>query len=261
MAMVHGTCALCFAPGVPLKESHILPSWAYKRARATGTANPDPVQVRLGTAVQTSKQLTDRLLCGRCEQRLGTAERYASTLAYKADFSTDFFSHVRRLPRVGTSVPVVEPVTLNLAQLAYFGASVFWRAHVSTRTQGYSMGDRYAEAFRTYLLDPSSPPSRTAMILMYYEDALGQGSKYGTTFVVPAQCRNGDHHAHRLVVCGFHFELVTGGVLPKTFRKLCLWQGSDRRIPIQNHQFLVRWFAEVLPPIQPKGKLANSGGS
>jgi hypothetical protein len=261
MATVHGSCALCLAQGVELRESHILPSWAYKRARADDTASPDPVQLRFGTAVQTSKQLTDRLLCGQCEQRLGTAERYASTVAYKADFSTDFFSHVRRLPRTATPVPIVEPTTLDLAQLAYFGASVFWRAHTSTKTPGYSMGEWYAEAFRAYLLDPSSPPDRAAMILMYYEDSPGQGSKYGTTFVVPAQSKDGNYRVHRLLVCGLHFELVTGGVLPQSFRTLCLWRGSDTRIPIQNHEFLVEWFAKVLPPIRAKGKLARSTGS
>jgi len=83
---VIGDCRLCGATQVPLRESHIVPSWAYRRARdRTSIGPPDPIRVSEGVVVQTSEQVKERLLCGACEQRLCKDENYVSKLAYQED--------------------------------------------------------------------------------------------------------------------------------------------------------------------------------
>src|SRR5690349_15825724 len=91
---VLGICALCRATDVELHESHIIPSWAYKRARASTSSFPDPVRISNGRALQTSRQFKERMLCGPCEQALGVQDNYAATLTYSEGTTASFFTQI-----------------------------------------------------------------------------------------------------------------------------------------------------------------------
>ncbi len=56
------------------------------------------------------------------------------------------------LPGPQAAYQIAEPCDLDLDQIAYFAASVFWRSHVSTELNDYSLGERHAESLRRYLL-------------------------------------------------------------------------------------------------------------
>jgi hypothetical protein len=60
-----GTCRLCQTPNSDLQASHIVPRWAYKRARGNGK-NPNPVVISRTRAVQISDQMTEFPPNARC---------------------------------------------------------------------------------------------------------------------------------------------------------------------------------------------------
>jgi hypothetical protein len=76
---MRGDCRLCLVKGVELRDSHIMPKFSYRRARAKG-AGGDPVHIRNGKAFQASAQITEYLLCAHCEQRIGDVETSVSRL-------------------------------------------------------------------------------------------------------------------------------------------------------------------------------------
>jgi hypothetical protein len=59
-------CKLCKLDR-ELRDSHYLPAAVYAQLRAEGERNPNPVIVSKRSSVATSKQITDRVLCGECE--------------------------------------------------------------------------------------------------------------------------------------------------------------------------------------------------
>src|SRR2546428_12506068 len=61
-----GQCKLC-SETRELRDSHLLPRSLYKTLRAADAPNPNPIFLTSTRAGQTSKQLTDYVLCGRCE--------------------------------------------------------------------------------------------------------------------------------------------------------------------------------------------------
>src|SRR5438034_1097961 len=69
--MPDGLCALC-CQARDLRVSHLLPKALYRLARDRVPAEgigPDPLQITRETTIQTSAQITCRLLCDECEQR------------------------------------------------------------------------------------------------------------------------------------------------------------------------------------------------
>lgn len=94
---VMGSCRLCGAIGVPSMDSHIIPKWAYRRARdATRTiGSPDPIRFQDGVALQTSEQIREHMLGEDCEQRIGRPEDYMSRLAFQKDQTLGLAQFVR----------------------------------------------------------------------------------------------------------------------------------------------------------------------
>lgn len=82
-----GECKLCKNGAVELRESHIIPSWAYKRMRDCSAVggNPNPIVISNGRASQISDQVKEHLLCESCEQLFSVNERYVSSIAYEKD--------------------------------------------------------------------------------------------------------------------------------------------------------------------------------
>src|SRR4051812_49271263 len=89
-------CRLCLKD-VPLRASHIVPKWAWKKARSEGHENPNVVNVHGGVAVQTSAQITEKLLCDECEQRLGRHDGYVGALVYAQDGMAPIFGGLNHL--------------------------------------------------------------------------------------------------------------------------------------------------------------------
>jgi hypothetical protein len=64
MSVETGDCPLCLSQGVSLHDSHFMPKSLYALFR---TGNLQPVRFSRDKMVQTSKQVTDYVFCGPCE--------------------------------------------------------------------------------------------------------------------------------------------------------------------------------------------------
>ena len=65
-----GKCALCKRNNQDLRNSHFLPAGVYRVIRDETRSNPDPLKFTDIGVIRDSKQVSDYLLCGDCEQRL-----------------------------------------------------------------------------------------------------------------------------------------------------------------------------------------------
>jgi hypothetical protein len=108
-----------------------MPASLYKMARRDGQ---DPVTLILGKAFQTSRQVRQPLLCDECEGRFNKSGEtwilrncWLSETAFGIGDSLRAAAPVVSTPSLriyaGATVPGID-----VGQLVYFGASVFWRA-------------------------------------------------------------------------------------------------------------------------------------
>lgn len=253
---MNGDCRLCLAPGVELRDSHIMPKFSYRRARASGPGG-DPVHIEDGKAFQTSLQRKEHLLCEGCEQRIGTVETAVSLLLPADDeqeapilgllgLVTDVSSGGYR------QVPLRD---VNDADLAYFALSVFWRASLSSR---YPMtlqpGD--AEMFRRYLLGELSLPMNLALVAIYYDVPFNDDTRLDlrSTCIGPQLGTEGDGStSYRFVVNGLHFHLELGEQLPEVFVESCLVR--TRSMFLARQEALVELLAEPMSSARVVDKL------
>lgn len=156
---VIGDCRLCGAVGVPLQDSHIIPKWAYRRARDVSGAFPsaDPIQIEDGVAVQTSAQMKEYMLCYDCEQLFCRDEDYVASLAFQKDQTLGLAKLILEEEVVsfelsGARVRAAPISHLDCQAIARFAASVFWRSHVSRwhRNDGLRLWKEQAEALRLF---------------------------------------------------------------------------------------------------------------
>lgn len=81
-----GTCRLCQTPNIELRDSHIIPGWAYERIRQQAaldsySTNKNPLRVKEnGIAVQVSNEIKEYMLCDACEQKFGIQENWFKQL-------------------------------------------------------------------------------------------------------------------------------------------------------------------------------------
>ena len=74
-------CKLCLQHVASLEDSHFLSAGIYKILRDDTEKNPNPWLLTGKTAVQTSRQMTARLLCRNCEQRFSNPSLYRALRA------------------------------------------------------------------------------------------------------------------------------------------------------------------------------------
>jgi hypothetical protein len=262
---VLGECRLCLSRDVPLLASHILPKWAYRRARnecPPPGLSPDPVQFRDGFALQTSKEAREHLLCGACEQRLSVDEGHVAGLAYQTDGTLGLKvspesliavphqrdPHVRRASIAGE----------RPSSIARFAASVFWRAHVARqpKVDGLKLWNPQAEALRRFVLGIAALPNRMCINLHVLATGESLETVHSTTTATPCTAKKGDNGIHQFVVAGLLFNLMTGD---EAIPGVCLACGSDPQVLFQDWRsvrLLANMTANILEA-QPKGGLAR----
>jgi hypothetical protein len=234
-----GICRLCLTPAVELRDSHFMPAALYKIARDESSSNPHPGVVSKSVALSSPRQVSDYLLCAACEERFEQGgeswviprcwhdERtfpLRDVLVSTAPVSPsepDFLFYE------GANIPAIET-----DQLAYFAASLFWRAAVHDwKIHGQvcprlSLGP-YEEAFRRYLLGDEFP--RNAVLII----AVGFGMEEMRNAVVTFPYltdRQKDHRQYRCTVPGITFQLFLGAQLPNALRSMCSVRSQQRLI-------------------------------
>ena len=227
-------CKLC-QQDRELRDSHFLPAAIYAQLRAAGQQNPNPVLMTNRVAVATSRQITDRVLCGDCEQRFSRlGEAWVLANMYRPDGF-----------RLQDAVAALQPVQsnndfayystagvagINMDALIYFGMSVFWRASAhrwrnvsGVVMDGIELGP-YEETIRRFLLGDSFPADTVALV-----------SIWPTRNVMPAahtprRGRAPDCHAFNFLIPGVEFKLLTGGRIPDLLRRMCSNTSRERFI-------------------------------
>ena len=160
-----GSCRLC-GRFDDLRDSHLMPKAFYKLARQCGEINPNPIVVFGGVARKTSAQVRDVLLCQRCEHRFNVrGERWVIENAWRGEGRFPLLTKLRAATPVqelpdfrmyeAATVPHVQ-----MDQLVYFAASVFWRTavHDWPGANRIQLGAP-AEQFGRYLLDEGPWPA------------------------------------------------------------------------------------------------------
>lgn len=228
--MMPGTCALCRKTGVELLDSHLLPKWAYKRPRggpASGNPNPNPVLVSDGCAVQTSRQITQYLLCDPCEQRFGKHENRVSQLCWQTDgtFPLREASPWTRQDDDGFALAEIDEATSE--SLGYFGLSVVWRADVMN--QDVSLGEKYREVLRGYLNGETVLPANVQVSVVVFRPGT-EVTSMDRVMGFPTSARGERFHRHAFIVSGLEFAVLAGSKLPEDSDEVCLIRGATKRI-------------------------------
>lgn len=234
MTHVLGKCQLCLTPDVIIKDSHIIPKWAYKRLRLADSAgNPNPITVTNGQAFQISNQIIEKMLCENCEQLIGNSEKYVEKIAFETDGELKFLNGLEILTVVkeGKSLEYVSLSNLNTDKIVYFASSVVWRACVAHRqdTGKPRLGQRYQEELRSYLLGGSgSFPKNARLIMGILVHSPNTPHPRHNIISFPATVRYEDYHRHGFFICGLYFELCIGSQMAGYLDSICLHYGKEK---------------------------------
>jgi len=262
-------CGLCLKLK-QLRDSHLLPRALYKLSREpTGGADQNPVVVTRSNALTSSKQVSSPFLCDDCEQRFSdNGERYILAQCARPNgqfklrellqaasplFNTQKFKVYDVQPLLGSKVD----------QYLYFAASVFWRASAHRWKMGnepvgqISLGAKYQEQFRLYLLGKTAFPQNARIVVHVSSEA--QPDLMTTVF--PCTTRVGGVRRHKFYIPGLLFVLFLGGDVPKRFDNGAL-NGSYHQLmwlcPWQNDSLFLG-SVDLMKTSKPSGKLRRGG--
>ena len=235
-----GTCGLCRASAVELLDSHFMPSGFYRIARDEERVNPNPVLVNEEVSLVSSEQAKDYFLCAACERRFNeTGEDWVLRNCWRDE--TDFplrsilfastpspLSNEGFTVYEGANIDGVEP-----DQLAYFGASVFWRGaardwiFMKRNPKRLHFGP-YEEQFRLYLIGEASFPADAVMIVIV---SSGMDAMRNLVMVFPFLKRRAEaFYNYRFAMAGLTYQLYLGKGIPNGLRRLCSVRSPDRYI-------------------------------
>jgi len=221
-----------------LLKSHLIPRAIYKRIRRSNGADNRIVLVSGGVAAFTDKQVQDYLLCGACEDRLGRVENWVVSNCLQEDGSFPFRDAVFAVPRHPETDDVALGAYLKGAELetlAYFAASMLWRAAVHRWGQFGSdvtvdLGP-YEEKFRQYLLGKTGFPPETVLGIFVAGKANYQDQF--ATAPVPLDVKG--YHQYTFAIPGIKFSILVGKTLPGNVRAGCSLRSIEGYIYIDDH--------------------------
>jgi hypothetical protein len=126
---------------------------------------------------------------------------------------------------------------INIGNLAYFGASVFWRASVHNFRTGKHKGTTkgllgpYEAEFREYLLGKREFPENSALWVAVTES---DDTAISANVLEPIRRRPvASCKVHKFFLLGINFLLHVGKRMDASFKSMCLVRGSGNPIGIQ----------------------------
>ena len=218
-----GTCQLCQKQR-PLQDSHLLPASLYEIVRKhSGSRSSSVIAIQDGIAVQTSQQMTARLLCTDCEQVLNrSGENWVLRNCYRgngafqlADLLRNEFTQGRPL---SDNMYKLGPTTaVKLEHLVHFGVGVFWRAAAERWTLlrsgspfRLSLGP-YRERFRRFLLGKQPFPQGLYLYVLLNKDITDDSM----ALYPPQELERGGTYRHyQFLIPGLFFQIVLGSKVP-----------------------------------------------
>lgn len=248
-----GQCRLCLTQA-ELLDSHIVPRWAWKRARAEGSANPHPAMLGGGLAIQHPKQESEHLLCANCERLMKTGDDLAAEVTYQKDYEK-----APLLDRVGLVVAghdrlrIVPPGTLDVRLLAYFAVSVVWRASVSTVIPECKLSDTIEEETRLYLLHRGAPPPDLRCVLTFHDIPYGERSHLASMFGLPFA----DNDGFTFPLYGLECHVTSAVASRGALKPFCALHGAEGFILLAPQDDLLDKYGEWFMRQKARGALAR----
>jgi hypothetical protein len=236
---VMGTCKLCLADGVVLRQSHFLPQGIYKAVRVTsGSRNPNPVVISPTEVKQTSHQTKAHLLCSKCELLFGgKGEDWVMRHGLKNNGSFMLLRNLRRYQRMidasgnAAIFKAAEIPEINVAALTYFATSMFWRGSIhpwkTDGTRPVPLGP-YEEPLREFLLGEADfPEDMTLSVVVRLPSPVSY-----FTYEPIGEWRDSSHFVAKFPMPGFAFGISAGPALPQIFHDLCFVRGNGNPIAL-----------------------------
>jgi hypothetical protein len=230
-----GSCKLCQRPNVVLCLSHYIPKAAFRAVNEIGNARP--LIIKNGIAIQKDDQITAHILCRECEQRLSeNGEKWMLKYANRADgfklyelvTSIKPDNNQNGLGMYNTSS--VEEI--DAAKITYFISSILWRGSVLQWRWGKdpvdspSLGKKYEEEFRQYLLGISDFPQNAVVMVALISDPKWRGS-----VDIPKRKRLQDGvWGFKTTILGISFNVFIGNSLNQATRNACLYRSAQKYI-------------------------------
>jgi uncharacterized protein YlaI len=234
---VVGKCALCLQVK-ELQDSHFAPKALYRCLRMPSGDNPDPVVITKETARLTSKQIKDYLLCCDCEQRF--SQEGESWVLRNFDRGSGQFTLqsllLGREPKFALPsvklIPTTQIPAIDTRKLAYFAASVIWRAGAhrwrfgNEQVKPIEITPEHLESLRLYLLGETAWPREAYLWLSVAE----MSQPEYRFFTPPYGGFDQDHYSFRFPMPGMFFALFMGSLVPPMIREACLANSPDKLI-------------------------------
>jgi len=228
-AMPFAQCALCLQDR-DLQDSHLMPRALYKYLRDTADANPNPLVVTATKEFQTSKQVSDYLLCAECEDRFNKGgEKWVIEACWQSETAFPLQQALQGATPLFTSGPDFTAYagsdipSIQIDKLAYFAASVLWRAGVNP-WRGYGTAPTrltlgpYQEDLRRYLVGSTAFPTHVVLIVTV---ASTLETRRNSLIVFPWRGDRGAYHKYAFVIPGVTFQLCVGNCIPAHVRACC----------------------------------------
>jgi hypothetical protein len=238
-AVALGTCRLCLKSDAHLQNSHFIAAAFYKIGRALDSTFPHPVFVTPDVSVMTSEQTSERLLCADCEQRFNRGgEDWILRQCWKTEADFPLYDTLKKTlaPRnVLTNHIRWETAgiaAIDMEKLAYFAASVIWRAGVhdwrvlKQKRPRLRLGP-YEEALRQYLVGGSFPQN---VILMVAVSGVTDSVRNITITFPYLKDHQRDYRLYVFRIPGIAFLIYAGNALTPPMRAMCSYHSPERFI-------------------------------
>lgn len=250
-------CRLCGATSV-LQLSHIVPRWIYRRLTrgSDSLASSGTVHVDQETALLSSAQSKEYLLCRQCEGLLSGAEEYVSTIADQEDHR---FPALDKITVIATSPQhkwdLARAGSLDVDAVARFAVSIFWRASVSGLPDyaTVSLGERHEQTFARFLLGSVTFPDGAHLIVELFRSPTP--ALTNRVVFLPFHRRSGASHVHRFTALGMAFHLHVGSLVPAPVVRSCFVKNG--LVLVSDGRTVIETAVEFARSAKPKGKLAS----
>lgn len=245
-----------------LQESHFLPAAAYRATRKLGGVAP--VTYREGIALQNDDQMTAHILCADCEERFNrNGEDWVLRFCNRPGGFRLYDLVTALRPTIGGSdlqmYETQHVAKIDGDKLAYFCLSILWRGAAHRWKWGknpvetYSLGPRYSEKIRKYLLGEIEFPEKIAVQISLLNDPnMCQG------FSVPDRQRLKDGlWRYPFFFLGISFICFLGNVMDNDCYKWCIVRSPERYIFVGNlvNKVLAKQYAPTIEKARVAGRI------
>lgn len=238
MIQAQNNCRLCRNDDC-LVDSHLMPRALYRYVGRSVSGSANLVVVTEARSWPSSRQVSDHVLCSRCEARLNeNGERWVLRNCYRGESSFKLQQSLQKARPLmeGNELLVyaaAQIASIEIQQLLYFASSVIWRAAVHVwryenhELQRLDLGERYEEELRRFLLGEQTFPSNA--VLWVSVSKLSQ-PELAKTMVFPYGGRAGGYHLYQFAIPGLRFHMFLGNCIPPLIRRMCTFRSPENLV-------------------------------